>query len=82
MNASFLRELAENINLSFRSHSDTDKETLVKLLEKKISSEKADIIFKMYLTCFNAQEIAQAIKPKGMEEIVIAVEKFFKLSGY
>jgi hypothetical protein len=37
MDTSFLRELAENINLSFRSHADTDKDDLVKLLEKKIS---------------------------------------------
>lgn len=78
MNTSFLRELAENINLSFRSHAETDKETLINLLDKKISPEKADIVFKMYLTCFNAQEVAQVIKPKGMEEIVCAVEKFFK----
>jgi hypothetical protein len=78
MEISFLRELAENINLSFRSHAETDKETLVNLLTKKISSEKADTVFKMYLTCFNAQEVAQVIKPKGMEEIVYAVEKFFK----
>jgi hypothetical protein len=81
MNETFLRELAENINLSFRSHADTDKETLVKLLNKKISPEKADTVFKMYLTCFKATEVAQAIKPKGMEEITSAVENFFKLSS-
>lgn len=80
MNVSFLRELAENINLSFRSHADTDKEALVRLLNKKISPEKADTVLKMYLTCFNATEVAQAIKPRGMEEITIAVEGFFKLS--
>lgn len=80
MATSFLRELAENINLSFRSHADTDKDALVKLLDRKISSDKAETIFKMYLTCFNASDIAQAIRPKGMEEIVIAVQKFFRLS--
>jgi len=78
MDTSFLRELAENINLSFRSHAETDKETLINLLNKKISPDNADIVFKMYLTCFNAQEVAQVIKPKGMEEIVYAVAKFFK----
>lgn len=80
MNTAFLRELAENINLSFRSHAETDRGTLVKLLDKKISPEKADTVFKMYLTCFNAQEVAQIIKPKGMEEIVVAVKNFFKAS--
>jgi len=81
MHASFLRELAENINLSFRSHADTDKEDLVKLLNKKISPQKADTVLKMYLTCFAAKEVAEAIKPKGMEEVIIAVEKFFKTSS-
>jgi len=81
MNTLFLRQLAENINLSFRSHADTDKETLVKLLDKKISQEKADTVLKMYLTCFDAKDVAKAIKPKGMGEIVIAVEKFFESSS-
>ncbi len=80
MDASFLRELAENINLSFRSHAETDKESLVRLLDKKISPEKADTVFKMYLSCFNAEQVAKAIKPKGMEEIVFAVQKLFKTS--
>jgi hypothetical protein len=80
MNTSFLRELAENINLSFRSHTNTEKETLVKLLNKKISPEKADIVFKMYLTCFDAKDVAQVIRPKGMEEIIIAVERIFNRS--
>lgn len=80
MNIHFLRELAEKINLSFRSHADTEKETLVKLLDKKFSPEKADTVFKMYLTCFDAEEVAKAVRPKGMEEIVVAVKKFFKTS--
>ncbi len=81
MNTSFLRELAENINLSFRSHAETDKQTLVNLLDKKISPEKADLLFKMYLSCLDAKEIAEAIRPKGMEEIVIAVKRYFKTSS-
>lgn len=80
MNTSFLRELAENINLSFRSHTETDKETLVKLLNKKISPEKADIVFQMYLACFDAKDVAQVIGPKGMEEIVDAVKRIFNRS--
>jgi hypothetical protein len=56
MNSEFLRELAENLNLSFRSYTDTDKTTLVKLLDKKIDQGKTEIIFKMYLTATrNAQ---------------------------
>jgi len=77
MDTSFLRELAENINLSFRSHAETDKDALVKLLDKKISPEKTDTIFKMYLTCFDAKTIAKVVKPKGMEEIVLAVKNLF-----
>ena len=80
MNSSFLRELAESINLSFRSHIETDRETLVKLLGKKISPEKADTVFRMYLACFDAKDVAEVIKPKGMEEIVDAVKKTF--DGY
>jgi hypothetical protein len=80
MNTSFLRELAENINLSYRSHAETDRETLVNLLDKKISPEKASVLFKMYLSCVDAKEVAELIRPKGMEEIVIAVKRFFKLS--
>lgn len=80
MNANFLRELAENINLSFRSYADTDKETLVNLLDKKINPEKTETLFKMYLSCFDAKEVAEIIRPKGMEEIVIAVKRFFRLS--
>lgn len=80
MNVSFLRELAENINLSFRSHTETDKETLVKLLNKKISPEKADVVFKMYLACFDAKDVAKVIGPKGMEEIVNAVKRIFNRS--
>lgn len=81
MNADFLRELAENINLSFRSHAETDKETLVRLLTKKIRSEKAETILKMYLTCFDAKDVAKAIKPKGMEEIILATEQLFRASN-
>jgi len=77
MDTSFLRELAENINLSFRSHAETDKDTLVKLLHKKMSPEKTDTIFKMYLTCFDAKTVAKVVKPKGMEEIVLAVKNLF-----
>ena len=80
MNTSFLRELAENINLSFRSHADTDKETLVRLLDKKISSEKSELVYKMYLTCFDAKDVAHIIKPKGMDEIVEKVKTLFKTS--
>jgi hypothetical protein len=80
MDTSFLRELAENINLSFRSHAETDRESLVRLLDKKISAEKTDTVFKMYLTCFDAKSVANAIKPKGMEEIVLAVKNLFRSS--
>jgi hypothetical protein len=77
MDTAFLRELAENINLSFRSHAETDKDALVKLLDKKISPQRTDTVLKMYLTCYDAKYVAKVIKPKGMEEIVHAVKNLF-----
>jgi hypothetical protein len=77
MNVVFLRELAENINLSFRSHSCSDKASLVRLLDKKISADKTETVLKMYLTCCDAKDIAQAIKPKGMDEIAAKVKRLF-----
>jgi len=71
MNMPFLRESAENINLSFRSHADTDKETLVNLLDRKIGPEKADTVFKMYLTCFDAKEVTKVIKLRGCKKLSV-----------
>jgi len=77
MNTPFLRELAEEINLSFRLHSNKDKEALLKILQRKLDPEKMNLAYKLYLVGYEAKEVAHLIKPKGMYEIVGAVEKFF-----
>ncbi len=80
MNTLFLRELAEEINLSYRLHSDKSKDALLKILHRKLDAEKMDAAFKLYLMCYGAKDVAHIIKPKGMSEIVNTVERFFKPS--
>lgn len=82
MELSFLRELAEGINLSFRFHGDKSKDALLKILKRKLDAEKMDIAFKMYLICYQAKDVVQIIKPKGMSEIVETAKTFFKASEY
>jgi len=82
MNTAFLRELAEGINLSFRFHGDKNKDALLRILQRKLDAEKMGIVFKLYLTCFEAKDIVQVIKPKGMSEIVEKLESFFSASEY
>lgn len=76
----FLRELVEEINLSFRLHSDKTKDALLKILCRKLDAEKIDTAFKLYLMCYEAKDVARIVKPKGMSEIVSAVEEFFNKS--
>lgn len=82
MEISFLRELAEGINLSFRFHGDKNKDALLKILRRKLDVEKMNIAYKMYLVCYDAKDVVQVVKPKGMFEIVESVEAFFKASEY
>jgi len=39
-----------------------------------------NMAFKLYLMCYEAKDVARIVKPKGMSEIVNAVEKFFNTS--
>lgn len=75
--SSFLRNLVERVNLSFRYHGDKSAEELMRILQKKLGAEKLDMLFKMYLTCYELEDIVQAVKPKGMSEIVSALGSFF-----
>ena len=82
LDISFLRSIAEGINLSFRYYGDKSKEDLLNIINRKLDTENRDVIFKMYLTCYEADKIIYKIKPKGMSEIVGAIEKFFKKEEY
>jgi len=82
MDVSFLRELVEGINLSFRFHGDKGKDALLRILQRKLDAEKIDVAFKMYLVCYEARDVIPLIKPKGMSEIVETVKSFFKASEY
>jgi len=82
MDVSFLRELVEGINLSFRFHGDKGKDALLRILHRKLDAEKIEIAFKMYLVCYKAKDVIPVIKPKGMSEIVETVEAFFKAPEY
>lgn len=82
MELSFLRELVEGINLSFRFHGDKNKDALLKILRRKLDAEKMDVAYKMYLVCYDAKDVVQIVKPKGMFEIVESVEAFFTASEY
>jgi len=82
MEISFLRELVEGINLSFRFHGDKSKDALLKILHRKLDAEKIDTVFKLYLVCYEAKDIVQVIKPKGMSEIVETIKKYLKTSEY
>lgn len=73
----FLRGLAEGVNLSFRYHGDKSAQDLMKILQKKLGAEKLDTVFKMYLACYELEEIVQEVRPRGMSEIVNALESFF-----
>lgn len=82
MDISFLRELVKGINLSFRFQGNKSKDALLKILQRKLDAEKMDIAFKMYLVCYEAEDVAQMIKPKGMSEIVETVETLFGAPEY
>lgn len=82
IDTTFLREVAEGINLSFRFYGNKNKDALLRILRKKLTIEKMDFVSKMYLMCCDAQEVVQVIKPKGMSEIVESVENFFKAQEY
>jgi len=75
--SSFLRSLAEGVNLSFRYHGDKTVQDLMRILRKKLGSEKMNMVFKMYLACYELEDIIQMVKPKGMSEVVSAIESFF-----
>lgn len=73
----FLRTLAEKINLSYRYHGSKNKASLVQTLSKKFDSKTVDWIVKMYLLCYDAEDVAKKVGPNGMDDIVKLLPDFF-----
>ena len=73
----FLLTLAEKINLSYRYHGSKNKASLLQTLSKKFDSKTVDWIVKMYLLCYDAEDVAKKVGSNGMDDIVKVLPAFF-----
>lgn len=79
---SFLSPLAEKVNLSYRYHGAKQRGLLAERLSSKFDTDTVDTIVKMYLLCYDAEDVARAVRPDGMDDIVRAIPDLFGSGEY
>ena len=73
----FLRALATELNNSQRSYVGMAKNEIMKALANKLSPSQVQTIIKFYLLCREADEVAERIKQDRVNQINVAVKKYF-----
>ena len=73
----FLRALATELNNSQRSYVGMAKNEIMKALANKLSPSQVQTIIKFCLLCREADEVAERIKQDRVNQINVAVKKYF-----
>lgn len=73
----FLLTIAKETNLSYSYYSPNNKEQIINILCNRFNYDTIQTIVDLYLLCCDAYEVADIIKPHGMDQISVKVPEYF-----
>jgi hypothetical protein len=74
----FLYTLTKEVNLAYRNYNYPSKSYLINLLSSKFDSKAIKEIVDLYMLCFDAEYVANMVKPDSVGKITNSIKEFFE----